>query len=311
MGCDDSTNRGAALQNTSRKSCHHTPLQIKNAQRNSPCQRPFRGMKMLAALSFLCLFAASSAAGDGRCIGTLTPTGLQALRTSASHDCSSRRALQSRRHGYAVEWQSHIPLGQYHEFGQTTSGSVGLADHQWRENGYFSTQSVQLDVNSILPQGVIDEKLQLGSVHSTSNERLGYFWALPRSATRECKPRESAAALRTWFSRALPILRTIKLTSAGSVSGTLMTCRFSGNSDAGSRDRCPVPDHWLGRSRRCHPVLAAPPHCSTPRRLLGRDTSPQFEFGLAAVLARGRPLFSRTLNRRPPSGRSRSQAIPS
>ena len=126
-------------------------------------------MKMLAALSFLCLFAASSALATVVDPGVLTPTGLQALRIPPA-TLSSRRALQSRQTADAVEWQSHIPLGQYHEFGQTALGSVGLADHQWHENGYFSTQSVQLDVNSILPQGVTDEKLQLGSVHSTSND---------------------------------------------------------------------------------------------------------------------------------------------
>ena len=161
---------------------------------------------MLAALSFLCLFAASSALAtvvDWR----LDPNGTAGTADSASHTFLSPSSSITA-HGYAVEWQSHIPLGLYQEFGQTTSGSVGLADHQWRENGYFSTQSVQLEVNSIFPQGATDEKLQLGSVHGTSNDAFATLGSSTLSDSGD-KPRKSACPLRTWFSRALPILRRI------------------------------------------------------------------------------------------------------
>ena len=180
-------------------------------------------MKMLAALSFLCLLAASSAMATVVC-WNLDPNRTAATADSASHTFLSPRSSITEG-GYAVEWQPHIPFDLYHEFGQTTLGSVGVADHQWRENGYFSTQYVQPDVNSILPQGVTDEKLQLGSIHSTSNDALAI---LRSSMLRESgvqaegiNGRHSAMVFAS-----IANLTNGKLISAGSVSGTLMTVAF-------------------------------------------------------------------------------------
>ena len=180
-------------------------------------------MKMLAALSFLCLFAASSAPATV-VYWNLDPNGTAGTADSASHTFLSPSSSTTV-HGYAVEWQSHIPLGLYHEFGQTAPGSVGLADHQWRENGYFSTQSVQLDVNSILPQGVTDEKLQLGSVHSTSNDA---FAILGSSTLRDSGVQTEGISGRPsdMVFASIANLTNGKLTSGGSVSGTLMIVAF-------------------------------------------------------------------------------------
>ena len=180
-------------------------------------------MKMLAALSFLCLFATSSA------LATVVDWSFDPNGTAGTADSASHAFLSSsssiRGNAYVVEWQSHIPLGQYHEFGQTAPGSAGLADHQWRENGYFSTQSVQLDVNSILPQGVADEKLQLGIVHGTSNDAL----AILRSSTlRESGVQTEGISGRpsAMVFASIANLTNGKLLSAVSISGTLMTVAF-------------------------------------------------------------------------------------
>ena len=180
-------------------------------------------MKMLAALSCLCLFAASSAPATV-VYWNLDPNGTAGTADPASHTFLSPSSSTTA-HGYAVEWQSHIPLGLYHEFGQTVPGSVGLADHQRRENGYFSTQSVQLDVNSILPRGVSDEKLQLGSVHSPSNDA---FAILGSSTLRDSGVQTEGISGRPsdMVFASIANLTNGKLTSAGSVSGTLMTVAF-------------------------------------------------------------------------------------
>ena len=176
-------------------------------------------MKTLAALPILCLLAASSA------LATVVDWRLDPHRTAGTADSASHAFLSSSSsitgNGYAVGWQSHIPLGQDHEFGQTASGSVGLADHQWRENGYFSTQSVQLDVNSILPQGVTDEKLQLGSVHGASNDA---FATLGSSTLRDSGEQTGEISVRPsdMVFASIANLTNSKLTSAGSVSGTLI-----------------------------------------------------------------------------------------
>jgi hypothetical protein len=180
-------------------------------------------MKMLAALPVLCLFAASSALAtvvDWR----LDPLGTVGTTDSASHAFLSSSSSNSG-NGYGVEWQSHIPLGQYHEFGQTAPGSAGLADHQRRENGYFSIQSVQLDVTSIFPQGVTEEKLQLGSVHDTSNDA---FATLSTPTLRDSGEQTEEIRVRPsdMVFASIANLTNSKLTSFGSVSGTLMTVAF-------------------------------------------------------------------------------------
>jgi hypothetical protein len=180
-------------------------------------------MKMLAALSFLCLFATSSALAtvvDWR----LDPNGTAGTADSARHAfLSSISSITG--NGHAVEWQSHIPLGQYREFGQTAPGSAGLADHQWRENGYFSTQSVQLEVNSIFPQGATDEKLQLGSVHGTSNDAFATLGSSTLSDSGEQTEEISVPPSDMVFA-SIANLTKDKLASTGSVSGTLMTAAF-------------------------------------------------------------------------------------
>ena len=163
------TEAPAPKQIQTEKSCHHTPLQIKSAQGNSPCERPFRSMKMLAALSFLCLFAASSA------LATVVSWSLDPNGT-AGH-CGFRQPrfplVELFNHGkrlcgrMAVAYPARSNITSSAKPPRVSSGWPAISGS---ENGYFSTQSVQLDVNSILPQGVTDEKLQLGSVQSTSND---------------------------------------------------------------------------------------------------------------------------------------------
>ena len=178
-------------------------------------------MKMLAALSFLCLFAASLAPATV-VFWKLDPNGTADTADSASHTFLSPSSSTTAP-GYAVEWQSQIPLGLYHEFGQTAPGSVGLADHQWRENGYFSTQSVQLDVNSILPRGVSDETLHLGSLNSPSSKALAI---LDSSTLRDSGVRTEGIGGRPskMVFASIANLTNGKLTSAS--SGSLMTVAF-------------------------------------------------------------------------------------
>jgi hypothetical protein len=180
-------------------------------------------MKMLAALPVLCLFAASSALATV-VYWNLDPNGTAGTADSARHAfLSSSSSITG--NGYAVDCQWHIPFGEYHQFGQAASGSVGLADHQWRENGYFSTQSVQFDVNSILPRAVTDERLQLGNAHSTSNDA---FVILGSSTLRDSGVQAEGinGGPSDMVFASIANLTNGKLTSGDSFSGTLRTVAF-------------------------------------------------------------------------------------
>jgi len=196
---------------------------LKVAYRNPHVKESLRSVKILATLSFLCLFAASSARA------TLVYWSLDPSRTADTADSASHTFLSSSSsiagNGYGGGWQSHTPRGEDHEFGQTVIGSAGLAQHQWRENGFLSTQPVRLDVNSILPQGDTEERLQLGSVPGISNDA---FAILASSTFRDS--RGPTGAINSGTSEMvlarIANLTNGKLTSPGSVSGTMMTVPF-------------------------------------------------------------------------------------
>jgi len=180
-------------------------------------------MKVLAALPVLCLFIASSVRATV-VYWDLDPKGTAGTANSASHSVPwSSSAITG--NGYAADWQSNIPLGQYHEFGRAASGTVRLADSPRHENQYFSIQSVQLDVNSILLQGFADEKLQQGSVRSTSDDAF----ALLRSSTFR-DSRGQAEGINGGPSdmvfASIANLTNDKVTSGRFVSGTMMTVPF-------------------------------------------------------------------------------------
>lgn len=126
---------------------------------------------MLATLSCLCVFAASSA-WSTVVTWNLNPNGIEGAAGSTTQTfVSSGYSITA--NGYTVGWPSHTPLGLYYKnqgFDETGLGIVGPADHELQGNGSYPLQFIQFDVSSILAQGFTDGKLQIGSVQAGSND---------------------------------------------------------------------------------------------------------------------------------------------
>ncbi len=130
-----------------------------------------RSRKSLAALSFLCVFAATSAWATV-VTWDLNPNGIEGAVGSTSQTFTSS-GYSITANGYTVGWPTSTPLGLYYKnqgSGETGLGIVGPADHELQGNGWYPTQFIQFDVSSIIAQGFTDGKLQIGSVQSSSND---------------------------------------------------------------------------------------------------------------------------------------------
>lgn len=130
-----------------------------------------RSRKTLAVLSFLCVFAATSAWATV-VTWNLNPNGTEGAVGSTSQSFTSS-GYSITANGYTVGWPTHTPLGLYYKNGgadETGLGIVGPADHELQGNGWYPTQFIQFNVSSIINQGFTDGKLQIGSVQGSSND---------------------------------------------------------------------------------------------------------------------------------------------
>ena len=125
--------------------------------------------KTLATLSFLFLFAASSAWATV-VTWSLNPSATEGAAGSTSQTFTSS-GYSITANGFTVGLPS-TPLGLYFK----TSGAdmpglgvVSTSDHQLQGNGWFPTSFIQIDVSSILAQGFTDGKLQVGNVYGTDS----------------------------------------------------------------------------------------------------------------------------------------------
>ncbi|MEP6975205.1 MAG: hypothetical protein ABI897_07080 [Spartobacteria bacterium] len=127
--------------------------------------RPIR--KTLAALSFLCVFAASSAWAT-IVTWSLNPVGTEgAVGATTQTFTSSGYSITAS--GYTVGFPS-TPLGLYYKTSGADLPGLGVAstsDHQLQGNGWIPTTFIQLDVSSLLTQGFTDGKIQVGNVYGS------------------------------------------------------------------------------------------------------------------------------------------------
>ncbi len=126
-----------------------------------------RTRRALVALSFFCMFAASSAWATV-VTWNFNPNGMEGSTGSTSQTFTSV--------GYSITASGFIvgspctPLGLYYK---TTGadlpglGVVSTSDHQLQGNGLYPTTFIQLDVSSIIAQGFTDGKIQIGNVYGT------------------------------------------------------------------------------------------------------------------------------------------------
>ncbi len=125
--------------------------------------------KSLATLSFLCVFAASSAWATV-VTWNLNPSGTEGAVGSTSKTFTSS-GYSITANGYTVGWPTHTPLGLYYknQGGDVGLGIVGPSTHELQGNGWYPTQFIQFDVGSIIDQGFTDGKLQIGGVQGTDS----------------------------------------------------------------------------------------------------------------------------------------------
>ncbi len=129
-----------------------------------------RSKTALAALSFLCFFAAPSA-WSTVVTWNLNPSAAEGAVGSTSKTFTSS-GYSITASGYTVGWPTHTPLGLYYknQGGNVGFGVTSTNDHELQGNGWFPTQFIQFDVSSIIDQGFTNGKLQIGSVSGSTND---------------------------------------------------------------------------------------------------------------------------------------------
>ncbi|MGI8889587.1 MAG: hypothetical protein ACR2G0_02235 [Chthoniobacterales bacterium] len=131
-----------------------------------------RNRKLLATLSCLCVFVASSAWATV-VTWNLNPDGLEGPINSPSYTfVSSGYSITA--NGYTAG-SPNTPLGLYFKsqgVGETGLGVIGPDDHELQGNGASPVQFIQFDVGSIIAQGFTDGMLQVGSVQADSNDQF-------------------------------------------------------------------------------------------------------------------------------------------
>ncbi len=122
--------------------------------------------KALAILSFLVVFAASSAWATV-VTWNLNPGNAEGSVGSTSQTFSSS-GYDITAYGYTVGSTS-TPLGLYYKTSGADLPGLGItstSDHQLQGNGWYPTAFIQLDVSSILAQGFTDGQIQIGNVYN-------------------------------------------------------------------------------------------------------------------------------------------------
>ncbi|HEY1582177.1 MAG TPA: hypothetical protein VGF73_03650 [Chthoniobacterales bacterium] len=122
---------------------------------------------MLAALVALCVFAISSASATV-VTWSLNPGSTEGAVGSTSQTFTSS-GYDITAYGYAVGFPS-TPLGLYYKTSGADLPGLGItstSDHQLQGNGFFPTAFIQLDVSSLLSQGLTDGKVQVGNVYNS------------------------------------------------------------------------------------------------------------------------------------------------
>lgn len=129
-----------------------------------------RWRNTLAALSFLCVFTATSA-WSTVVTWNLNPSATEGAVGSTSKTFTSS-GYSITASGYTVGWPTHTPLGLYYknQGGNLGLGVTSTSDHELQGNGWYPTQFIQFDVSSIIDLGFTDGKLQIGSVSGSSND---------------------------------------------------------------------------------------------------------------------------------------------
>lgn len=125
--------------------------------------------KTFATLAILFFLATSSA------WATIVTWSLNPSATEGASGSTSQTFTSS---GYSITASGFTvgapctPLGLYFK----TSGAdlpglgvVSTSDHQLQGNGWFPTTFIQIDVSSILAQGLTDGKIQVGNVYGTDS----------------------------------------------------------------------------------------------------------------------------------------------
>lgn len=125
--------------------------------------------KTLAALSVLCVFAASSAWATV-VTWNLNPSGTEGATGTTSQTFTSS--------GYSITANGFTtgipctPLGLYFKTDGADLpglGVVSTSDHQLQGNGIYPTTFIQLDVSSIIAQGFTDGQIQIGNVYGSDS----------------------------------------------------------------------------------------------------------------------------------------------
>ncbi|HEY3664176.1 MAG TPA: hypothetical protein VGL24_13565 [Chthoniobacterales bacterium] len=128
-----------------------------------------RRRRTLALLSFLCVFAATSAWATV-VTWSLNPNSTEgAVGTTSQTFTSSGYSITAS--GYTVGWPN-TPLGLYYKTTGADLPGLGItstSDHQLQGNGWYPTSFIQIDVTSLLAQGFTDGKLQIGNVYNSDS----------------------------------------------------------------------------------------------------------------------------------------------
>lgn len=125
--------------------------------------------KVLAALFMISMLTASSAWATV-VTWNLNPTNAEGAVGSSSYTFTSS-GYSITANGYTVGLPS-TPLGLYFKSSGADIPGLGIvstSDHQLQGNGVYPTTFIQLDVTSIIAQGLTDGKLQVGNVYGSES----------------------------------------------------------------------------------------------------------------------------------------------
>ena len=129
-----------------------------------------------AALSCICLFAASSASAV-IVTWNLNPEFLNQEVGSTSHTFT-QSGFSITAYGFTIAPSSDTPLGLFYKnqgFDETGLGVVGTSQNELEGLNSMPLQYIQLDLGSILSQGFTDGKLRIASVQSSSNDMFNFY----------------------------------------------------------------------------------------------------------------------------------------
>jgi hypothetical protein len=133
--------------------------------------------KVLAALSFVCMFVASSASAV-LVTWNLNPNGLN-QDVGSTHVTFTQLGYSITAYGYTNSGGTGTPLGLYYKnggFDETGLGIVGPSDHELQGSGGQPVQFMTLDLSSLLAtHKVFDGQIEIGSVQGSSNDTFNIY----------------------------------------------------------------------------------------------------------------------------------------